>query len=101
MGNPHILAIPFPAQGHVIPLMEFSVRLVKHGFKVTFVNTGYNHKMVVSASAEKNHLENQIHLVSIPDGMNLSDSWPAQSIRQVRQPSKASNGGRPKKKLIN
>ncbi|XP_041002788.1 UDP-glycosyltransferase 83A1-like [Juglans microcarpa x Juglans regia] len=71
--KPHILAIPYPAQGHVIPLMEFSLRLAKHGFKVTFVNTEYNHKRVVSALAEKKHLENQIHLVSIPDGMDLSE----------------------------
>ncbi|KAG6660203.1 hypothetical protein CIPAW_03G089200 [Carya illinoinensis] len=60
MGKPHILAIPFPAQDHVIPLVEFSLRLARHGFKVT-------------ALAENNHLENQIHLVSIPDGMDLSE----------------------------
>jgi hypothetical protein len=73
MGNPHILAIPYPAQGHVLPLMEFSQRLViKHGFMVTFVNTEYIHKRVVNALAEKNHLGDQIHLVSIPDGL---DPW--------------------------
>lgn len=73
MGNPHILAIPYPAQGPVIPLMEFSQCLVKHGFKVTFVNTEYNHKRVVNALAENNDLGDQIHLVSIPDGMDPLD----------------------------
>ncbi|EEF36303.1 UDP-glucuronosyltransferase, putative [Ricinus communis] len=29
MGKPHILAIPYPAQGHVIPLMELSLSLLK------------------------------------------------------------------------
>lgn len=62
----------YPAQGHVLPLMEFSQRLIKQGFIVTFVNTEYNHKRVVNALAENNYLGDQIHLVSIPDGL---DPW--------------------------
>lgn len=69
MGIPHILAIPFPAQGHVIPLMELCRCLVNQGFKVTFVNTDFNHKRVINAMSNTSHTENQIHLVSIPDGM--------------------------------
>lgn len=69
MGKPHILAIPYPAQGHVIPLMELSQCLVRHGLKVTFVNTEYNHKRVMNALAEKNYFGDQISLVSLPDGM--------------------------------
>ncbi|XP_040370239.1 UDP-glycosyltransferase 83A1 [Rosa chinensis] len=33
MCKPHIIAIPYPAQGHVIPLMELSQCLVNEGFK--------------------------------------------------------------------
>ncbi|KAK8652557.1 hypothetical protein V6N13_126588 [Hibiscus sabdariffa] len=69
MGNPHILAIPYPAQGHVIPLMELSHRLVDHGFSITFVNTDFNHKRVKDAFGNKVEGEGSIHLVSIPDGM--------------------------------
>lgn len=69
MGIPHILAIPFPAQGHVIPLLELCQCFVNQGFKVTFVNTDYNHKRVIIAMSNTIHTENQIHLVSIPDGM--------------------------------
>ncbi|XP_038890155.1 UDP-glycosyltransferase 83A1-like [Benincasa hispida] len=70
MSSGHILAIPYPAQGHVIPLLEVSLCLAKHGFEVTFVNTEYNHKRVVSALAETNHTgDGHIHLVSLPDGM--------------------------------
>lgn len=69
MGNPHIVAVPYPAQGHVLPMMEFSQCLLKHGLIVTFVNTEYNHKRVVNALAEKNNLGDQINLVSIPDGL--------------------------------
>ncbi|XP_059643427.1 UDP-glycosyltransferase 83A1-like [Cornus florida] len=73
MGNPHVLAIPYPAQGHVIPLMELAQCLVKHGFRVTFVNTEFNHKRVMNALSEKNNIGDQIHLVSIPDGIELSE----------------------------
>ncbi|XP_031282880.1 UDP-glycosyltransferase 83A1-like isoform X2 [Pistacia vera] len=68
MSRQHILAIPFPAQGHVIPLLELSQCLVKHGFRVTFVNTDHNHNRVINA-LQKSYTEDEIHLVSIPDGM--------------------------------
>ena len=73
MGNPHILAIPYPAQGHVTPLMELSHNLVKHGFKITFVNTDFNHKRVKDAFGNKVDGEGPIHLVSIPDGMGVGE----------------------------
>ncbi|CAN6286777.1 unnamed protein product [Urochloa humidicola] len=42
MAKNHVLMLPFPAQGHVTPLMELSHRLVDHGFEVTFVNTAWS-----------------------------------------------------------
>lgn len=70
MSMPHIIAIPYPAQGHVIPLMELSQCLVNHGFKITFVNTDFNHKRVMNALADETPLrDDQIRLVSIPDGL--------------------------------
>ncbi|KAK3006471.1 hypothetical protein RJ639_017750 [Escallonia herrerae] len=69
MGKPHVLAIPYPAQGHVIPLMELSQCLVLEGFKVTFVNTDFNHKCVMNALSEKDNVGDMMHLVSIPDGL--------------------------------
>ncbi|KAL6961198.1 hypothetical protein U1Q18_038963 [Sarracenia purpurea var. burkii] len=69
MGNPHVLVIPYPAQGHVIPLLELAQCLVKHGFKVTFVNTDFNHERVVNALSSDDNIRDRIRLVSIPDGM--------------------------------
>ncbi|KAF8378795.1 hypothetical protein HHK36_030144 [Tetracentron sinense] len=69
MGKPHALALPYPAQGHVIPLMEFSNCLAERGFKITFVLTEFIHKRIMTALSEDSDIKNQIHCVSIPDGM--------------------------------
>ncbi|KAK4855943.1 hypothetical protein QYF36_012545 [Acer negundo] len=68
MGNPHVLVIPFPAHGHITPLLELSQQLVlDHGIKVTFVITEDNRQRVMHSLATSDGIENQIHLVSIPD----------------------------------
>lgn len=69
MGNPHVLVVPFPAQGHVIPLLELSKRLAQHGFKITFVNTEFNHDRLLGVNGMKDQIGDQIHLVSISDGI--------------------------------
>ncbi|GAV75831.1 UDPGT domain-containing protein [Cephalotus follicularis] len=74
MSNAHVLVLPFPAQGHVNPMMLLSKKLAKDGCKVTFVNTDFFHKKIKSAMAlgdSVNH--DQIHMVSIPDGMGPED----------------------------
>jgi len=70
MASPHALIIPYPAQGHVIPLMELSHCLVDRGFRITFVNTEFNHDRVVAALSERGgKIHPMIRLVSIPNGM--------------------------------
>ncbi|KAK6255927.1 hypothetical protein SCA6_017232 [Theobroma cacao] len=86
MGNPHVLVIPYPTQGHVIPLAELSQSLVKHGFKITFVNSEFNHERVMNALAKK--VDGSIRLVSIADGMEDGESKKhlgklTEAIRQV------------------
>ncbi|KAI4984953.1 UDP-glycosyltransferase 83A1-like [Hordeum vulgare subsp. vulgare] len=69
--QPHVMVLPFPAQGHVMPLMELSHRLVGHGIEVDFVNTEYNHDRAIKAmGAERGAVDpGGIHMVSLPDGM--------------------------------
>ncbi|KAL1809630.1 hypothetical protein ACET3Z_026620 [Daucus carota] len=69
MSIPHILAIPYPAQGHVMPMMELAQKIAKQGFKVTFVNTDFNHNRVVNALSKENDFGDGIRLVSVPDGL--------------------------------
>lgn len=64
------MAIPYPAQGHVLPLMELAQCLAHSGIRVTFVNTESNHHRVVKALPE--NLHELITLVSISDGLQ---SW--------------------------
>ncbi|XP_061347445.1 UDP-glycosyltransferase 83A1-like [Gastrolobium bilobum] len=70
-----VLVLPYPAQGHVYPMMNFSQKLVEHGCKVYFVNTDFNHKRVVSSMVEqqKSLDESLLKLVSIPDGLRPED----------------------------
>ncbi|OIT05832.1 PREDICTED: UDP-glycosyltransferase 83A1-like [Nicotiana attenuata] len=70
---PHIVAIPYPAQGHVLPLMELSLWLVKEGCKITFVNSEFNHKRVIKALSENKDVQKKISLVSIPDGLGAEE----------------------------
>ncbi|XP_031095896.1 UDP-glycosyltransferase 83A1-like [Ipomoea triloba] len=71
MRNPHIIAIPYPAQGHVIPLMELCLCLVKHGCKVTFVNSEFNHKRIIESMSEADDV--LINFVSVPDGLAVEE----------------------------
>ncbi|WCJ25611.1 UDP-Glycosyltransferase superfamily protein [Euphorbia peplus] len=73
MRRPNILVIAYPAQGHVLPMMELSQCLVNHGFKITFVNTEYNHDRVLNSLLEKDYIGDYINLVSIPDGMECME----------------------------
>ncbi|OMO51624.1 UDP-glucuronosyl/UDP-glucosyltransferase [Corchorus olitorius] len=70
----HALVIPFPAQGHVAPLMKLSLQIAAHGVKVTFVNTDFIHeKVLVSLSGKSEEHNDPISLVSLPDGLELED----------------------------
>ncbi|CAN6322545.1 unnamed protein product [Urochloa humidicola] len=71
--HPRVLMLPFPAQGHVMPLMELSHRLAaEHGVEVYFVNTDFNHARIIRAMEGQDQtgaIPDGIHMVSFPDGM--------------------------------
>ncbi|KQK13112.1 UDP-glycosyltransferase 83A1 [Brachypodium distachyon] len=74
--QPRVMVLPFPAQGHVIPLMKLSQKLVEHGLEVDFVNTEFNHGRVLEALAEEEGAEaipRGIHMLSVPDGLGPAD----------------------------
>ncbi|PKA57043.1 UDP-glycosyltransferase 85A5 [Apostasia shenzhenica] len=41
--KPHAVCIPYPAQGHINPMLKLAKLLHTHGFHITFVLTDYNY----------------------------------------------------------
>jgi hypothetical protein len=99
------MVLPFPAQGHIMPLMELSHRLVDHGFEVDFVNTDFNHARILTALAAGGDtgaaVHAGIHLVSLPDGMGpdgdradivrLAQGLPAAMLGRLEELVRAQN----------
>lgn len=92
MGSPHALLLPYPVQGHVLPLMELAHCLVDRGFKITFINTEFNHNRLTAALSEEGGGTGGIRLVAVADGLGPGDDRNdigrvTQSILDVMQSS--------------
>ncbi|KAF9607901.1 hypothetical protein IFM89_003715 [Coptis chinensis] len=79
--KPHLVCIPFPAQGHINPMLKLAKLLHNKGFHITFVNTEYNHKRLLKSRGPDslNGLPD-FQFTTIPDGLPLSDTDSTQSI---------------------
>ncbi|CAI9104054.1 OLC1v1002662C1 [Oldenlandia corymbosa var. corymbosa] len=68
--QPHAVCIPFPAQGHINPMIELAKLLHSKGFRITFVNTEYNHRRLLK-SRGPGSLDGfpGFRFQSIPDGL--------------------------------
>lgn len=79
--KPHAVLLPYPAQGHVNPLMQLARLLHSKGFHVTFVNTEFNHRRLVRSNGPeffKGLLD--FRFETIPDGLPPSDRDATQDI---------------------
>ncbi|KAK9111002.1 hypothetical protein Scep_018521 [Stephania cephalantha] len=66
----HAVCIPYPAQGHISPMLKLSKLLHSHGFHITFVNTLYNHhRLVASRGPESIQGATSFQFEAIPDGL--------------------------------
>lgn len=45
--KPHAICIPYPAQGHINPMLKLAKLLYHKGFHITFVNTEFNHRRLL------------------------------------------------------
>ncbi|CAL1408594.1 unnamed protein product [Linum trigynum] len=49
--RPHVLVVTYPAQGHLNPALQFSIRLVSLGCRVTLVTTVSGHRRIDASSS--------------------------------------------------
>ncbi|XP_008219313.1 PREDICTED: 7-deoxyloganetin glucosyltransferase-like [Prunus mume] len=79
--KPHAVCIPFPAQGHINPMLKLAKLLHYKGFYITFVNTEFNHKRLLK-SRGPNSLDGlpSFRFETIPDGLPPTDANATQDI---------------------
>ncbi|KAL2477462.1 UDP-glycosyltransferase 85A2 [Forsythia ovata] len=79
--KPHAVCIPYPAQGHINPMLKLAKLLHHLGFYITFVNTEYNHKRLLKSCGPA-ALEGMpdFRFETIPDGLPPSDAEATQDI---------------------
>lgn len=79
--KPHAVCVPYPAQGHVTPMMRLAKLLHSRGFHITFVNTEFNHQRLVrSKGPDSVKGFHGFRFETIPDGMPPSDFDVTQDI---------------------
>ncbi|KAI4965463.1 hypothetical protein ZWY2020_054538 [Hordeum vulgare] len=72
--KPHVLLIPFPAQGHVNPLIRLAKALHMRSFHVTFVHTEHNHRRLLRSRGPGVVEEVPgFRFETIPDGLPLAE----------------------------
>ncbi|BAF09136.2 Os02g0577700 [Oryza sativa Japonica Group] len=85
---PHAVCMPFPAQGHVTPMMKLAKILHGRGFHVTFVHTEYNHRRlrcVHGADALAVAGLPGFRFATIPDGLPPCDADATQDAAAICQ----------------
>ncbi|PKU70888.1 7-deoxyloganetin glucosyltransferase-like [Dendrobium catenatum] len=77
----HAVCVPFPAQGHMNPMLKVAKLLHSHGFHITFVLTEFNHRrLVLSSGQEAVRGLPDFHFRTIPDGLPFSEEDATQDI---------------------
>ncbi|KAG8368656.1 hypothetical protein BUALT_Bualt15G0068200 [Buddleja alternifolia] len=84
--KPHAVVIPYPAQGHIAPLLRLAKLLHHRGFFITFVNTEFNHNRLIRARGPGSVSGGQdFQFRTIPDGLPPSDCDATQDIPLLSQ----------------
>jgi hypothetical protein len=79
--KPHAVCLPFPAQGHVTPMMRLAKLLHSRGFHITFVHTEFNHMRLIRSKGP-DYIKGlpDFRFETIPDGLPPSDRDATQDV---------------------
>ncbi|XP_059287667.1 7-deoxyloganetin glucosyltransferase-like [Lycium ferocissimum] len=81
LNKPHAVCIPFPAQGHINPMLKLAKILHHKGFHITFVNTEFNHRRLLkSRGPDSLNGLSSLRFETIPDGLPPCDADATQDI---------------------
>ncbi|KAL5701819.1 7-deoxyloganetin glucosyltransferase [Ranunculus cassubicifolius] len=82
--KPHIVCVPLPFQGHINAMLKLAKVLHTKGFRITFVNTEFNHQKMLKAMGPDS-LEGMpdFRYETIPDGLPPSEISASQDILQL------------------
>jgi len=92
MGNmkriqtPKIILVPYPAQGHVTPLLKLASAFLDHGFEPVMVTPEFIHRRIISNIDPKSN----ISCISIPDGLEMDmprDFFANEKAMEINMPS--------------
>lgn len=69
--KPHAVVVPYPAQGHLNPVMQLAKQLAMRGFVITFVNTAEFHSRILQSQTTlpPHDPSLDIRYAQIPDGL--------------------------------
>ncbi|KAJ6332285.1 hypothetical protein OIU76_010636 [Salix suchowensis] len=67
MRKPKIILVPYPAQGHVTPILNLASAFLSHGFEPVMVTPEFIHRRFISNIDSKS----DISCISIPDGLEM------------------------------
>lgn len=83
--KPHVVCMPFPAQGHIHAMLKLTKLLHSKGFQITFVHTEFNYNRILTSSGPSS-LEGMedFRFQAIPDGLPPpSDASTAREITSL------------------
>eukprot|EP00250_Pteridium_aquilinum_P016589 c23180_g1_i1 orf=213-1835(-) len=95
--RPHVLVMPYPALGHINPMMHLSRQLAANGVIITFVNTQFNHDRIMEAQVNRSRVQTSesesddkkvpgdIRMVGIPDGLGHEDYVVNMDVPKISQ----------------
>ncbi|KAL7262592.1 hypothetical protein ACSBR1_000871 [Camellia fascicularis] len=78
---PHAVCIPYPAQGHINPMLKLAKLLHHKGFHITFINTEFNHRRLLKSQGHHSISGTpSFRFETIPDGLPPSELDATQDI---------------------